>query len=174
MFRYGHVPWKEVRNPSRASIVSGLRCMRGCYLPRRLLANSFGVVFGDNRTKRVVAGGAATARLLCATRPYPASRILDTTQIRRLIAFSSPPLQRFTASTIQPFDVCEAKTRTPFPCPWVFLAIRSMSAIGIICHWNLVPAAATRFPSSIIIAAIALPHRRQFRRGPLMRNTCSK
>jgi hypothetical protein len=56
----------------------------------------------------------------------------------------------------------------------VFLAIRSMSAIGIICHWNLAPPAATRFPSSIIIAVIVLPHRGQFRRGPLMRNTCSE
>ena len=32
---------------------------------------------------------AATARLPCATRPYSASRIFDTTQIRRRIAFSS-------------------------------------------------------------------------------------
>ena len=29
-----------------------------------------------------------------------------------------------------------------------------MSAIGIVCHWNLVPPAATRFPSPIIIAVI--------------------
>ena len=58
--------------------------------------------------------------------------------------------------------------------PSVFLAIRSMSAIGIICHWSLAPPAATRFPPSIIIAVIVLPHRGQFRRGPLMRNTCSK
>jgi hypothetical protein len=39
------------------------------------------------------------ARLSCATRPYPASRILDATQIRRLIAFSSAvadvTIQRF-------------------------------------------------------------------------------
>jgi len=49
-----------------------------------------------------------------------------------------------------------------------------MSAIGIICHWNLAPPAATRFPWSIIIAVIVLPHRGQFRRGPLMRNICSK
>jgi hypothetical protein len=41
-----------------------------------------------------------------------------------------------------------------------------MSAIGIICHWNLAPPAATRFPPSIIIAVIVLPHRGQFRRGP--------
>jgi len=49
-----------------------------------------------------------------------------------------------------------------------------MSAIGLLCHWSLAPPAATRFPSSIIIAVIVLPHREQFRRGPLMRNTCSK
>ena len=55
----------------------------------------------------------------------------------------------------------------------VFLAIRSMSAIGIICPSSLAPPAATRFPPSIIIAVIVLPHRGQFRRGPLMRNTCS-
>ena len=89
-------------------------------------------------------------------------------------ASSSVRLLRFNALTIQPFDVREAKTRTPFSFPWVFLAIRSMSAIGIICHWNLVSAAATRFQSSIIIAVIVLPHRLQFRRGPLMRNTCSE
>jgi hypothetical protein len=55
----------------------------------------------------------------------------------------------------------------------VFLAIRSMSAIGMMCHSSLAPPAATRFPSSIIIAAIVGLHRWQFRRGPLMRNTCS-
>jgi len=49
-----------------------------------------------------------------------------------------------------------------------------MSAIGVLCHWSLAPPAVTRFPSSIIIAVIVLPHREQFRRGPLMRNTCSK
>jgi len=49
-----------------------------------------------------------------------------------------------------------------------------MSAIGIVCHWSLAPPAATRFPSSIIIVVIVLPHRGQFRLGPLMRNTCSK
>jgi len=49
-----------------------------------------------------------------------------------------------------------------------------MSAIGIICHWSLAPPAATRFQSSIIIAVIVLPHRGEFRRGPLMRNTYSK
>ncbi len=38
----------------------------------------------------------------------------------------------------------------------VFLAIRWMSAIGILCHWSLAPSAATRFPSSIIIVAIVL------------------
>ena len=43
----------------------------------------------------VEAGGAATARLLCVRRPYPASRILDATQIHRRIAFSSA-----TASTL--------------------------------------------------------------------------
>jgi hypothetical protein len=37
----------------------------------------------------VVAVGEAAATFPCATRPYSASRILDTTQIRRLIAFSS-------------------------------------------------------------------------------------
>jgi len=37
----------------------------------------------------VEAVGAAAARFPCATTPYSASRILDTTQIRRLIAFSS-------------------------------------------------------------------------------------
>jgi hypothetical protein len=63
---------------------------------------------------------------------------------------------------------------TPFSFPRVFLAIRSMSAIGIICHLSLAPPAATRFPWSIIIAVIVLPHRRQFRYGPLMRNTCSE
>jgi len=47
-----------------------------------------------------------------------------------------------------------------------------MSAIGVLCHWSLAPPAVTRFPSSIIIAVIVLPHRGQFRRGP--RNTCSK
>jgi hypothetical protein len=54
----------------------------------------------------------------------------------------------------------------------VFLAIRSMSAIGITCPSSLAPPAATRFPSSIIIAVIVLPHRGQFRRSP--RNTCSQ
>jgi len=49
-----------------------------------------------------------------------------------------------------------------------------MSAIGIVCHLSLAPSAATRFPSSIIIAVIVLPHRGQLRRGPLMRDTCSK
>jgi hypothetical protein len=49
-----------------------------------------------------------------------------------------------------------------------------MSAIGIICHWTLAPPAATRFPSSIIIAVIVLSHRGQFRPGTLMRNTCSQ
>ena len=58
--------------------------------------------------------------------------------------------------------------------PRVFLAIRSMSAIGMICHSNLAPPVATRFPSSIIIAVIVLPHHGQFRRGPLVRNTCRK
>ena len=77
------------------------------------------------------------------------------------VARPSRSIQRFNDSTLQFFHP-------------VFLAIRSMSAIGIICHWNLVPAAATRFRSSIIIAVIVLPHRGRFRRGPLMRNTCSK
>ena len=63
---------------------------------------------------------------------------------------------------------------TPFASARVFLAIRSMSAIGIVCHWSLALSAATRFPSSIIIAVIVVPHRGQFRRGPFMRNTCSK
>ena len=49
-----------------------------------------------------------------------------------------------------------------------------MSAIGIICHWTLAPPAATRFPLRVIIADIVLPNRGQFRRGSLMRNTCSK
>jgi hypothetical protein len=49
-----------------------------------------------------------------------------------------------------------------------------MSAIGMICHSNLAPPVATRFPSSIIIAVIVLPHRGRFGRAPLMRNTCSK
>jgi len=49
-----------------------------------------------------------------------------------------------------------------------------MSAIGIVCHLSLAPPAATRFLSSIIIAVIVLPHRGQFRRGLLIRNTCSK
>jgi len=49
-----------------------------------------------------------------------------------------------------------------------------MSAIGIVCHLSLAPPAATRFLSSIIIAVIVLPHRGQFRRGSLMRNTCSQ
>jgi hypothetical protein len=56
--------------------------------------------------------------------------------------------------------------------PPVFLAIRSMSAIGSVCHLSLAPSAATRFPPSIIIAVIVLPDRRQFRRSP--RNTCSE
>ena len=73
---------------------------------------------------------------------------------------------------IQRFNIREAMTRPHFPP--VFLAIRSMSAIGIKCHWSLVPPAATRFPSSIIIAVIVRPHREQFRRGSLTRNTCSK
>ena len=73
-------------------------------------------------------------------------------------------------------QIGEAKCfqRDPFSSARVFLAIRSMSAIGIICHWSLVPSAATRFPSSIIIAVIVLPRPRQFRRAPLMRNTCSQ
>ena len=70
--------------------------------------------------------------------------------------------------SIQPFNASTNHVRE------AFLAIRSMSAIGIVCHWNLVPPAATRFQSSIIIAVTVLLHRRQFRRGPLMRNTCSK
>ena len=45
--------------------------------------------------------------------------------------------------------------------PLVFFAIRSMSAIGIICHWSLAPPAATRFRSSIIIAVIVLRACRQ-------------
>ena len=102
------------------------------------------------------------------------------------------PLQRFNAS---PLNDCirsipislTATSRLFRPCRSSqslhstlqrprsdFLAIRSMSAIGIICHWSLAPPAATRFPSSIIIAVIVLPHRGQFRRGPLMRNTCNK
>ena len=36
------------------------------------------------------------------------------------------------------------------------------------CHWNLAPAAATRFPSPIIPAVIVLPHREQLRRSPLI------
>jgi hypothetical protein len=64
--------------------------------------------------------------------------------------------------------------RNPFSSSAVFLAIKSMSAIGIICHWSLAPPAATRFPSSIIIAVIVLSHRGQFRRGALVRSTCSK
>jgi hypothetical protein len=40
----------------------------------------------------------------------------------------------------------------------VCLAIRSISAISVICLWNLAPPAVTRFQSSIIIAAIALSH----------------
>ncbi len=71
------------------------------------------------------------------------------------------------ALTFQPFN-----DSTPQFFPWVFLAIRSMSAIGFICHLSLAPPAATRFPSSIIIAVIVLPHRGVFRRSP--RNTCSK
>ena len=71
-------------------------------------------------------------------------------------------------------SLCDAPRRNPFSSPRVFLAIRSMSAIGIICHWSLAPSAATRFPSSIIIAVIVLSHRGQFRRGALVRNTCSK
>ena len=55
--------------------------------------------------------------------------------------------------SVQPFNVREAIARSLLP---VFLAIRSMSAIGIICHWSLAPPAATRFPSSIIIAVIVL------------------
>jgi len=47
-----------------------------------------------------------------------------------------------------------------------------MSAIGITCPLSLAPPAATRFPPSIIIAVIVLPHRRQFRGSP--RNTCSQ
>jgi hypothetical protein len=64
----------------------------------------------------VVAVGAATARFPCATRPYPASRILDTTQIRRLIAFSSA-----TDVTLQRFNVreaiCQMLDQIAFPFP---------------------------------------------------------
>jgi hypothetical protein len=52
---------------------------------------------------------------------------------------------RFNALTIQPFNVREAMARLHFSP--VFLAIRSMSAIGITCHWSLAPLAATRFQS---------------------------
>src|SRR5439155_6607228 len=48
---------------------------------------------------RVVASATPTARLLFTMRSNPASRILDTTQIGRLIAFSSA-----TDVTIQPFN----------------------------------------------------------------------
>src|SRR6516164_3182226 len=71
-------------------------------------------------------------------------------------------------------SLCNAPRRNPFPSPRVFLAISSMSAIGTICHWSPAPSAATRSPSSIIIAVIVLPHRGQFRRGSLMPNTCSQ
>jgi hypothetical protein len=54
-------------------------------------------------------------------------------------------LQRFNDSTFQP--ITSAKR---------FFAIRSMSAIGIICHWSLAPPAATRFQSTTIVAAIVL------------------
>src|SRR5437763_16390735 len=113
---------------------------------------------------RVVASATPTARLLFTMRSYPASRILDTTQIGRLIAFSSATdvtIQRFNDSTLQ------------FYHP-VFLAISSMSAIGVLCHWSLAPPAATPCPSSIIISVVVLQHREQLRRGPLMRNTCRK
>jgi hypothetical protein len=72
-------------------------------------------------------------------------------------------IQRFNDSTFQRFTSAK-----------LFLAIGSMSAIGTVCHWNLAPPAATRFQPSIIIAVIVLPHRGQFRRHALMRNTCSK
>ena len=79
-----------------------------------------------------------------------------------LLNNSFVPLQRFNVLTFQRLNSSLG----------VFLAIRSMSAIGITCPWSLAPPAATRFPSSIIIAVIVLPDRRQFRRSP--QNTCSK
>jgi hypothetical protein len=60
--------------------------------------------------------------------------MLTNTKFRRLI------VQIFITrhdSTIQRFNDSS---------PPVFLAIRSMSAIGVICHSSLAPPAATRFP----------------------------
>jgi len=47
---------------------------------------------------------------------------------------------RFTSAMMKGDDAI------PFSSFGVFLAIRSMSAIGITCHWSLAPPAATRFP----------------------------
>ena len=58
---------------------------------------------------------------------------------------------------VSPFS-SQVKTRPHFSPHRVFLAIRSMSAIGIICHWSLAPPAATRSPWWIIIAGIVLSH----------------
>ncbi len=86
--------------------------------------------------------------------------LTNTKFVERRYRFRSVMMKRDNASPVSSLGV--------------FLAIRSMSAIGIICHWNLAPPAATRFPSSIIIAVIVLPHRGQFRRGHWIGNTCSK
>ena len=67
---------------------------------------SAGVVVAAVSAVKTVEAGVSpailpTARLLCARRAYSASRILDTTQIRRLIAFSSATdltIQRFNES----------------------------------------------------------------------------
>jgi hypothetical protein len=84
------------------------------------------------------------------------------------------PLIRLRSRRVSQYQTFGFDPDPPFSSPRVFLAIRSMSAIGVVCHWSLARPAATRFPSSINIAVIVLPHRGQFRRGPLMRNTCSK
>jgi len=52
----------------------------------------------------------------------------------------------------------DATSFPSFSSTAICLAIRSMSAISVICLWNPVPPAVTRFQSSIIIAAIVLSH----------------
>jgi hypothetical protein len=72
-------------------------------------------------------------------------------------------IQRFNDSTFQ--RITSAKR---------FFAIRSMSAIGIICHWSLAPPAATRFRSSTIVAVIVLRRCRQALQCASTQSPCRK
>jgi hypothetical protein len=74
-------------------------------------------------------------------------------------------LVRFAHLTLQPFNGPRSDTGIP--------RYQVDVCDSMVCHLSLAPPAATRFPPWIIIAVIVVPHRRQFRRGSLMRNTCN-